>query len=91
MNQEPHACQSAFAVGGLIFPQIEGDAELNHDTARGSARAPILLWGPCLWAAGKAGHKPDDLSWHEECLAQGGTPQRKGGGHGGRAAGAVHA
>jgi hypothetical protein len=73
LNPEPYAYESAFAVRGLIARQIEEDAELNHDPEQGEVRAPILLWGPYLWAAGKAGRKLDGLTWLEEDLAQDGT------------------
>ncbi len=66
LNPEPYAYESAFAVRGLIADQIEGKTNLNFDPARGKIRAPLLLWGPYLWANGTKGRKIDDLVWKRE-------------------------
>ena len=73
LNPEPYAYESAFAVRGLIQDQIDGKPDLNLDPDRGEVRAPLLLWGPYLWADGVKGRKSDDLTWHREDLAGDGT------------------
>jgi hypothetical protein len=57
LNPEPYAYESAFAVRWLIRRQMEGDPGLALD------KAPLLLWGPYLWAEGERGRKLDDLVW----------------------------
>lgn len=39
------------------------EAELNFDPARGAVRAPLVLWGPYLWACGNTPRKIDGLTW----------------------------
>lgn len=73
LNPEPYAYESAFAVRSLIREQIEGDGDLNFDSAKGDVRAPLLLWGPYLWADGEKGRKGDDLVWTREDLGPDGT------------------
>jgi lysophospholipase L1-like esterase len=57
LNPEPYAYESAFAARWLIQRQIKGDPELAL------AKAPLLLWGPYLWAEGTRGRKLDALVW----------------------------
>jgi len=52
LNPEPYAYESAFSIQWLIRRQIDGDASLNADSAAGAVVAPVLLWGPNLWADG---------------------------------------
>jgi len=52
LNPEPYAYESAFVVRWLIQDQIQGDAELSYTAEKGAAKAPLLLWGPYLWADG---------------------------------------
>jgi hypothetical protein len=73
LNPEPYAYESGFAVRWLIQDQIGGDRHLNFDPARGEAEAPLLLWGPYLWADGVKGRRADDLVWRREDLAGDGT------------------
>jgi hypothetical protein len=73
LNPEPYAYESAFSVRGLIEKQIAGDAALNYDSTRGEVHAPLLLWGPYLWANGVKGRKQDELVWLREDLAGDGT------------------
>ena len=54
LNPEPYAYEGAFPGEWLIQDQIKGDRDLNHDPARGEVQAPLLLWGPYLWADGLA-------------------------------------
>lgn len=61
-NPEPFAYESAFAVRWTIQEQIKGDAALNYDAKQGKVVAPVLLWGPYLWADGTTSRK-DGLTW----------------------------
>lgn len=70
LNPEPYAYEGAFAVRWLIADQIRGDAALNFDPARGAVAAPLLLWGPYLWAQGETPRKPDGLAYHREDFAE---------------------
>jgi hypothetical protein len=60
LNPEPYAYESAFAVRHLIQKQMHGDPALAPSDA------PLLLWGPYLWAQGEKGRKTDDLKWLKE-------------------------
>lgn len=73
LNPEPYAYEGAFSVRWLIEDQIGGKPELNYDPARGEVKAPLILWGPYLWADGTRGRKTDDLVWQREDLARDGT------------------
>ncbi len=73
LNPEPYAYESAFAVRWLIQDQIKGNADLNFDAGRGKVQAPLLLWGPYLWADGGNGRKLDKLVYLREDLANDGT------------------
>ena len=66
LNPEPYAYESGFMVRNLIQRQIDGNAELNYSDQKGAVKAPILLWGPYLWADGVNGRKTDDLVWLRE-------------------------
>ncbi len=52
LNPEPYAYESAFAARHLIQQQALEDTD-----------APVLLWGPYLWAEGEKGRKLDDLKY----------------------------
>jgi hypothetical protein len=73
LNPEPYAYESAFVVRWLIQRQIKGDKTLNYDAGRGEVRAPVLLWGPYLWADGITPRKPDGLTYRREDLASDGV------------------
>ena len=73
LNPEPYAYESAFSVRWLIEDQINGNPELNYDSAKVRVKSPLLLWGPYLWADGVKGRKSDDLVWKREDLAGDGT------------------
>jgi hypothetical protein len=73
INPEPYAFETAFAVRGLIRDQIDGKGDLNFDPARGPVKAPVLLWGPYLWADGVKGRKAGDLVWTRADFARDGT------------------
>jgi hypothetical protein len=73
LNPEPYAYESAFAVRDLIAQQIAGEAALNYDRSRGEVKAPLLLWGPYLWADGLTPRKSDGLVWVRDDLREDGT------------------
>jgi hypothetical protein len=73
LNPEPYAFESAFAVRWLIQRQMKGGAALNYDAGRSAVRAPILLWGPYLWADGVTPRKADGLTYNREDLGPDGT------------------
>ena len=82
LNPEPFAYESAFPVRWLIQDQIAGKPALNYDPNRGGAKtvkAPLLLWGPYLWADGMTPRKSDQLVWKREDLGGDGThPSQSG-------------
>lgn len=67
LNPEPYAYESGFAARTLIQRQMKGDVELA------SNRAPLLLWGPYLWAEGTKGRKTDKLIWQPQDFADDGV------------------
>ncbi len=73
LNPEPYAYESAFSVRWLIEAQIAGDREMNYDPLKGEVKAPLLLWGPYLWADGITPRLSDGLVWMREDLAKDGT------------------
>jgi hypothetical protein len=79
LNPEPYAYESAFAVRWLIRDQIDGKPGLNADPEHGDVEAPLLLWGPYLWADGVKGRKADSLTWERGDLAGDGTHPNDGG------------
>jgi hypothetical protein len=62
LNPEPFAYESGFSVQQLIARQIAGQADLNYDPARGPVVAPLLLWGPYVWADG-TNARQDGFAW----------------------------
>ena len=82
LNPEPFAYESAFPVRWLIQDQIAGKPELKYDSEGGDAKsvkAPLLLWGPYLWADGMTPRKSDQLVWKREDLGGDGThPSQSG-------------
>jgi hypothetical protein len=79
LNPEPYAYEGAFVARWLIQDQINGDPGLNFDPAMGSVRAPLLLWGPYLWADGTTPRKADGLTYErEDVLADGTHPSDSG-------------
>lgn len=73
LNPEPYAYESGFVVRWLIQDQIAGNAALNYDAKRGDVRAPVLLWGPYLWADGMNARRSDGLTWPRSDLGPDGT------------------
>lgn len=70
LNPEPYAYEGAFSVRWVIDAQIQGDPALNFDAARGAVRAPVVLWGPYLWADGTTPRKQDGLVWNRDDLVE---------------------
>ena len=58
-SPEPYAYESGFGTRWIVQQQIAGDAALNFDPARGEVKAPLVLWGPHLWAQGNTPRKFD--------------------------------
>jgi len=79
LNPEPYAYESGFSVKWLIGRQIEGEAALNFDPARGPVKAPWLSWGPYLWANGTTKRVADGFAWEQGDFAQDGTHQSPAG------------
>jgi hypothetical protein len=73
LNPEPYAYEGAFVVRWLIRDQIKGDDELRYAEGNGPAKAPLLLWGPYLWADGTSPRKGDGLTWERNDLAEDGV------------------
>ncbi len=79
LNPEPYAYEGAFAMRGLIEKQMSGDKALNADADAGEVKAPVLLWGPYLWAAGATPRKADGLAYlPEDFAADGAHPSQSG-------------
>ncbi len=64
-SPEPFAYESGFGTRWVVQSQIKGDPQLNFDPARGDVKAPLVLWGPYLWAQGGSPRKLDGLVWSE--------------------------
>jgi hypothetical protein len=73
LNPEPYAYESAFSVRWLIESQVASDPNLNYDPAQGEVKAPLLLWGPYLWADGTKARQGDGLVWARDDLGPDGT------------------
>jgi len=79
VNPEPFAYETAFSVRWVILDQINGQAH-NYDPQRGSVTAPVLLWGPYLWADGINPRPGDGLVWQRSDFGEDGVhPTRDGG------------
>jgi hypothetical protein len=79
LNPEPYAHEGNLVVRWMIRDQMSGSPELNHDPAKGPVNAPLLLWGPYLWADGTIARKSDGLVWERQDLAADGThPSQSG-------------
>jgi len=72
IHTEPHAYETAFANRWLILDQIRGHPELNYDPEQGSVLAPLLLWGPYMWADGLT-PRQDGLIWEQKDFDPDGT------------------
>ncbi|RMD94277.1 MAG: T9SS C-terminal target domain-containing protein [Calditrichaeota bacterium] len=78
LNPEPYAYESGFAVKWAIAKQIQGDANLNYDPAKGKVVAPYMAWGPYFWADGLT-PRSDGLPWDCKDFDRAGThPSTRG-------------
>lgn len=59
---EPDCYEAGFSIRWMIEKQMNGDAELNWDPARGEVRSPLILWGPYFWCDGLKA-RSDGLIW----------------------------
>ena len=72
LSPEPFAYEDGFAVRWLILDQIDG----GGITGVSYENAPVLLWGPYLWADG-ATPRSDGLAWLcEDLMSDGVHPDR---------------
>jgi len=62
-SPEPYAYESGFGTRWVVQSQMRGEPQLNYDSDRGEVRAPLVLWGPYLWAQGNSPRKLDGLVW----------------------------
>jgi PKD repeat protein len=62
LNPEPYAFGSGYAVKWAIQDQINSKGNLNFDASKGPVVAPLLLWGPYLWANGQSA-RSDGFTW----------------------------
>jgi hypothetical protein len=62
LRGEPLSYETGFAVKWLIEAQQSGDPGLNWDPGVGPVMAPLVLWGPYLWANGTL-PRSDGLVW----------------------------
>ncbi|MEM7307646.1 MAG: hypothetical protein AAF682_13290 [Planctomycetota bacterium] len=69
-SPEPYAYEEGFAIKWLIQDQIEGVPELEYSDP--GDPAPLLLWGPYLWANGTE-FPYEDLVWVPADFEQGGA------------------
>lgn len=72
LNPEPYAYEYGFGVKWLIEDQISGDPAINFDPAAGPVNAPLVQWGPYLWADGLV-PRSDGLIWERADFAADGT------------------
>lgn len=70
LNPEMYAYESGFSVKWLIERQIAGDTSLAFSGP--ARRAPLLLWGPYLWANGLR-PRADGLVWQQSDFTGDGT------------------
>ena len=73
LNPEPYAYEGAFVCRWLIQDQSKGNPDLNYDASRGTVKAPLLLWGPYLWADGLTPRQKDGLTWERTDFGPDGT------------------
>jgi len=66
LNPEPYAYEEAFSMRWIIQEQGKGEPRLNYDPKHGAVQAPLVVWGPYLWANGKTPRKSDGLVWNED-------------------------
>ena len=62
LNPEPFAFETGFAAKWTVENQISGAGNLNFDPANGAVVAPLILWGPYIWADGLS-PRSDGFTW----------------------------
>jgi hypothetical protein len=62
VNPEPFAHESVLSALAHSR-EIKREAELTYDPKKGKVVAPLLLWGPYLWADGITPRQSDGLVW----------------------------
>ncbi len=66
LNPEPFAYEEAFSLRWVIQSQMKGEPRLNFDPSKGEVKAPLVVWGPYLWANGTTPRQSDGLVWKPE-------------------------
>ncbi len=66
LSPEPAAFETGFAVKWMIEKQINGDSSLNFEPTLGTVNAPLLLWGPYIWA--DSSPRSDGFIWTQADL-----------------------
>jgi hypothetical protein len=79
LNPEPFAYETGFAVKWTVEDQITGAGNLNFDPANGAVVAPLILWGPYIWADGLT-PRSDGFTWLCSDLESDFTHPNAGGG-----------
>ena len=72
IDPEPYAYEAGFAVKNAIGDQLNGNANLNYNSALGPVEAPWMSWGPYYWANGLLG-RSDGFVWTCQDLQSDGT------------------
>jgi hypothetical protein len=72
LQPEPYAYETGFAVKWTIQDQMNGKGNLNFDPTKGAVVAPLLLWGPYLWANGNSA-RSDGFTWNQSDTGGDGT------------------
>jgi PKD repeat protein len=62
-NPEPWAYEGGFAVQWMMQDQINGTGNMNYDPSKGTVVAPLVLWGPYLWATSTP--RSDGFTWDQ--------------------------
>ena len=71
-DPEPFAYESAFAVRGMIFDQLNGAANLNYNSANGPVTSPWVDYGEYDWANGLL-PRSDGQTWSCQDFLNDGT------------------
>jgi hypothetical protein len=78
-SPEPHAYEDALAIRTVIARQKREQNEKSASADQGAERAPLLLWGPYLWADGQTPRKDNGLAWSRGDFMKDGTHPNLGG------------
>jgi PKD repeat protein len=62
LNPEPFAYETGFAFKWTVEDQINGAGNLNFDATKGAVTAPLISWGPYIWADGLTA-RSDGFTW----------------------------